>query len=177
MKKLFIVCLGIFLVLIVFGVIAINFKNFKFEPKEYKKTTVEDLLKNPFGYEKQTLNVSGYLEFREVVSWHIIMPHFYYVDTDGDGDLEMQIGIQIIEKEIYIFHLHSESKEDSSYITLIEEYSGLYLPIFPLPFWYSFSFHNEEMKPNVIYPEKGFAIGYWSLQDVREHGKLWCLEC
>jgi hypothetical protein len=147
----------------------------KISKAEIPLVTISKLLDNSETYKDKWVNCSGYLEYKEVVTWDILMPHFYYT-TDEDGNLETHIGFTIIEKELFIFHLHEKTTEDSRFITIIKERSGLYMPIFPLPFWYSSSWYHENAEPNVIYPELGYAVGLWEYREVREHGNLWILE-
>lgn len=174
MKKFVIAFL---IILIVLGSLSLGLlvSQIKITKTEIPLVTVSKLLDNSETYKNKWVNCSGYLEFKEHITWHIVLPHIWYT-TDEDGNLIPHVGIQIIEKELYIFHLHEGTTEDSRYIIIIKQYSGFYFPIFPLPFWYSSSWHREEVEPNVIYPELGYAVGMWQYREVREHGNLWVLE-
>jgi hypothetical protein len=144
-------------------------------PKVYQSVTIEELLESKEKYINKYLNVSGYLEYVDKVHWVLVLPHIWY-SSDDKGNPEAHVGIQIVEQELYLFHLHSCPTEDSPYIVIVHKYSGLYLPVFPLPFWYSPSWHHEQAAKEVINPELGYALGKWCYAEVKDHGNMWYLD-
>lgn len=148
---------------------------FAWKPREITEVRIEELLNDKEKYLDKWINVSGYLEYVDKVSWTIILPHIWYT-YDSDGNVQTHVGITIVEKELFLFHLHETCNEDSSFIYVVKETSGAYFPMFPLPFWYSPSWRHESMEKNVIYPELGNLVGIWRHHEVREHGKLWYVE-
>lgn len=63
------------------------------EPEPLPLLSVLELLDLKENYTDKQVNVSGFLEYKEVVRWTIFLPHIYYT-YDSDGDPEMHIEVE-----------------------------------------------------------------------------------
>lgn len=132
---------------------------------------VSEVLAHKENYIDSIICVSGFLEFKDIVRWTVLLPHVYY-SYNSEGYLEAHADFQWIEKEFCLFYLHEDNTENSSYITIITKQL---FDMYSLHFWYSPSGEEVITQLDKI-TELGYADGTWQCREVREFGKLWCLE-
>lgn len=158
------------LVAIVVSLLAVPFLLYQTREPEIFQVTVDELLADPTKYEGKTVNVTGHLQFVGVDRWTVVLPH-YWIDEKG----EMRVEVTLVEKTLFVFHLHETENDTSDYVLVIHETSGMYVPFFPLPFWFSPAVQRGPVFEGKIY-ERGSVVGCWKQVLLKDFNKVWVVE-